>query len=55
MALFQCMQVFSSLYSVHMDPEVWSDPETFRPERFLSDDRQQVIGKDLVLPFGAGQ
>jgi cytochrome P450 len=46
--------VFASLYAVHMNPDVWSDPESFRPERFL-DENGKVIGKDRVIPFGLGR
>jgi cytochrome P450 len=46
--------VFANLYAVHMNPDVWSDPESFRPERFL-DENGKVIGKDRVIPFGLGR
>merc|ERR1719492_743387 len=26
------------LHGVHMDPEVWEQPDTFKPERFLTED-----------------
>ena len=44
----------TSLYSYHHDPEVWGDPEVFRPERFL-DDKGQLLKKDVTFPFGAGK
>lgn len=47
--------VLISLYSVHMDPEIWSDPEVFRPERFIGQDgklNEKLI--DRLMPFGLG-
>nr|XP_053654388.1 methyl farnesoate epoxidase-like [Cherax quadricarinatus] len=46
--------VLNNLYSVHMDPGYWGDPETFRPERFINHDGS--IRKDeRVIPFGKGR
>ncbi|XP_076761436.1 farnesoate epoxidase-like [Xylocopa sonorina] len=45
--------VILSLKSINMDPELWEEPEKFRPERFLNDDGQLI--KDLTLPFGMGR
>lgn len=42
-----------SLYSLHMDPEYWTDPLVFRPERFLDADGK-LIQHDYFLPFGSG-
>ena len=44
-----------NLYSAHMDPEDWQQPEQFRPERFL-DQAGNVINavRDQVIPFSLG-
>jgi len=46
-------QVMPNLYAIHMDPTVWKDPTSFRPERFL-DATGRVIDKDKVIPFSIG-
>ncbi|XP_042885578.1 methyl farnesoate epoxidase-like [Penaeus japonicus] len=46
--------VMNNLYSVHMDPEHWGDPENFRPERFINTDG--TFRKDeRMIPFGKGR
>lgn len=53
--LFLCflLQVFVSLFSAHMDPDVWANPSEFQPERFLDQDGH-VSKKDAVIPFSVG-
>ncbi|KAJ9573737.1 hypothetical protein L9F63_008861 [Diploptera punctata] len=46
--------VMTGLYSYHHDPDVWGDPEVYRPERFL-DETGNLLKKDVSLPFGAGK
>ena len=46
-------KVLSNLYSVHMDPEVWSEPDKFSPDRFI-DDSGSLINKEFVIPFSLG-
>ncbi|XP_072015478.1 cytochrome P450 2B19-like [Amphiura filiformis] len=46
--------VFSNLYAVMHSPEIWGDPEEFRPERFL-DDEGNFHEPDEVIPFGIGR
>ncbi|XP_075550202.1 cytochrome P450 3A21-like [Dermacentor variabilis] len=41
------------LYAIHHDPEFFSDPESFNPERF-SDGNMESIRPYTYLPFGAG-
>ncbi|XP_074275309.1 cytochrome P450 89A2-like [Silene latifolia] len=44
-----------------LDPEVWDDPMEFRPERFMSSQRNgiqdefNITGKIKMMPFGAGK
>jgi cytochrome P450 family 135 len=44
------ISVAPSIYLVHRDPEVYPEPERFRPERFL----EQPAGTYTWIPFGGG-
>ncbi|XP_041465907.1 cytochrome P450 2C15-like [Lytechinus variegatus] len=46
--------IMNILY-IHHIPEIWGDPEVFRPERFLSEDWKAVVKHDAYMPFGAGR
>jgi cytochrome P450 len=46
--------VLIGLQSVHMDGEFWSEPEKFKPERFL-DENMKTKNIDRLLSFGAGR
>ncbi|XP_049815469.1 probable cytochrome P450 304a1 [Schistocerca nitens] len=46
--------VITCLISMHMDGDLWGDPNNFRPERFLDTDGK-LSKKDFTLPFGAGK
>ncbi|XP_053603225.1 probable cytochrome P450 304a1 [Plodia interpunctella] len=50
----QGTMVSANLVMLHMDQKLWSDPETFRPERFIVDGKLNVA-LDKSLPFGAGR
>ncbi|KAG8240091.1 hypothetical protein J437_LFUL019671 [Ladona fulva] len=51
--------IFMNNYDLNMSPELWDQPEAFKPERFLV--RDDTIGgyrlkkPDYFLPFGAGR
>ncbi|TKY55004.1 Cytochrome P450 78A5 [Spatholobus suberectus] len=45
-----------NMWAITHDREVWSDPEEFKPERFVKDEDVPIMGSDLRLaPFGAGR
>ncbi|CAG9786733.1 unnamed protein product [Diatraea saccharalis] len=41
------------IYGIHMDPDIYPDPEEFRPERFMGDEKKER-SSHLFLAFGAG-
>ena len=50
--------VWPNVWALHHNEDIWGDPYTFRPERFL-DDQGQLVAADhpnrvCVLTFGAG-
>lgn len=45
-------EVLVAVYSIHRNPEFWSQPERFLPERFSGESRRQHPYD--YLPFGAG-
>ncbi|XP_066289259.1 cytochrome P450 2D6-like [Branchiostoma lanceolatum] len=47
--------VIANLWSIHMDPEYWPDPERFDPERFLDVEGKVINNPDSFLPFSAGR
>ncbi|XP_066289714.1 cytochrome P450 2U1-like [Branchiostoma lanceolatum] len=48
-------QVIMNLYSIHMDPAYWPDPERFDPERFLDAEGNVINKPESYLPFGGGR
>ena len=47
------MGVFIPTYSLHRDEEFWPEPDSFKPERFLPENKDS-INQFAYLPFGAG-
>ncbi|KIY50208.1 cytochrome P450 [Fistulina hepatica ATCC 64428] len=39
-------------YTIEHDPEIWGDPEAYRPERWLGEDRAQLM--KYLMAFGQG-
>ncbi|XP_061575638.1 cytochrome P450 3A30-like [Cololabis saira] len=47
------MIVMIPIYALHHDPELWPEPEEFKPERFSKENKQH-IQPYTYLPFGVG-
>ncbi|XP_034044409.1 cytochrome P450 2U1 [Thalassophryne amazonica] len=46
--------IVPNLWSVHRDPTVWENPDTFNPARFL-DANGKLLRKEFFIPFGIGR
>ena len=46
--------LFSNIWALHNDPEVWTDPEEFMPERFLNKDGK-LCQPEEFMPFSTGK
>ncbi|KAG7221846.1 hypothetical protein INR49_017022, partial [Caranx melampygus] len=46
--------ILPNLWSVHRDPTLWDDPDSFNPARFLDDDGR-LLRKECFIPFGIGR
>jgi cytochrome P450 len=47
------MLAFVNVLGIHRKPDLWAEPEKFRPERFLGDAEKQMP-RCAYMPFGAG-
>lgn len=47
--------VLPGIDAFHNDPDLWGDPQNFRPDRFLGADGKLDLKLDKTLPFGAGK
>ena len=45
--------IMSNSYTIHMDQTYWGDPDNFRPDRFISD--QKFRPDERNIPFGIGK
>jgi len=47
--------VFANFTEIAGDPKVWGDPDNFRPERFISEDGQNLIKHEAFVYFSVGK
>lgn len=47
--------ILANIRGVHMDPLIWGDPESFRPERFLNSGENSISSHSAFLPFSCGK
>ena len=48
-------QIWVNLWAALNDPSEWTNPDSFDPTRFLSDDGKRVIVPEAFIPFGTGK
>ncbi|XVE78137.1 hypothetical protein DITRI_Ditri13aG0119800 [Diplodiscus trichospermus] len=50
-------RLFVNVWKLQRDPRIWSNPEEFEPERFLTTHKKKdIVGQDFELvPFGSGR
>ncbi|XP_078664142.1 cytochrome P450 2D6-like [Branchiostoma floridae x Branchiostoma belcheri] len=48
-------QVLPNLYSLHMDPAYWPDPDRFDPGRFLDAEGNVISNPESFMPFSGGR
>ncbi|KAI8516889.1 cytochrome P450 2 sub U member 1 [Branchiostoma belcheri] len=48
-------QVLLNLYSLHMDPAYWPDPDRFDPGRFLDAEGNVINKPESFMPFSGGR
>nr|GMD91476.1 cytochrome P450 CYP82D47-like [Ipomoea batatas] len=49
--------LFINIWKIQRDPQVWSSPDEFKPERFINSHKDYyVLGQDFeLIPFGVGR
>lgn len=47
--------IINNIYGIHMDPNVWDNPQEFIPERFLTEDGTKTKNVEYLIPFGYGK
>ncbi|XP_035702729.1 farnesoate epoxidase isoform X2 [Folsomia candida] len=47
--------IIHNIYGIHMDEEIWGDPTTFRPTRFLNPTTNEYIMNENLMPFSFGK
>ncbi|KAG8198890.1 hypothetical protein JTE90_015104 [Oedothorax gibbosus] len=47
--------VTANFWAIHHDPNLWNDPDTFDPERFLSQDGKSVKKSPNFILFSLGK
>ncbi|KAI8504683.1 cytochrome P450 2 sub U member 1 [Branchiostoma belcheri] len=50
-----CHTVITNLWSAHMDPEFWPDPERFNPDRHLDREGKLIKNPESFMPFSVGR
>ncbi|XP_045206620.2 cytochrome P450 2U1-like [Mercenaria mercenaria] len=46
--------ILPNIFSVHFDPDIFPEPDAFRPERFLDEAEASIIRSEKLIPFSLG-
>ena len=49
----QDTMIWCILYHMMRDPDYWTDPDTFNPDRFLGEDGK-ILKEERFVPYGIG-
>ncbi|XP_015919915.1 cytochrome P450 2J6-like [Parasteatoda tepidariorum] len=47
--------ILANFWAVHHDTRYWEDPNSFKPERFISEDGKSVVKPPNYMPFSMGK
>ena len=47
--------ILANFWAVHHDANVWDNPFSFNPDRYLNDDSNKLIKSDALIPFSIGK
>nr|GEZ00780.1 probable (S)-N-methylcoclaurine 3'-hydroxylase isozyme 2 [Tanacetum cinerariifolium] len=48
-------QILVNVWAIHRDPNIWDDPLSFKPERFIGSNLSYKGNDFRYLPFGSGR
>ena len=46
--------IVPNMWAVHHDPDVWTDPDQFKPEHFLNENGE-LLNREELIPFSVGK
>ncbi|XP_045203535.1 cytochrome P450 2U1-like [Mercenaria mercenaria] len=46
--------ILPNISSVHFDPDIFPEPNVFKPERFLNETETSITGNEKLIPFSLG-
>jgi cytochrome P450 len=47
--------IIANIWAVHHDSLYWKSPDLFNPNRFLTDNRKNLIKYETLIPFSIGK
>ena len=47
--------VLPNFWAIYRDPKLWTNPDQFNPDRFLTDDGKTLLKTEYLIPFSYGK